>query len=444
MTENVHERAGMARPSPATARRVRAGPTACLTALLTLGVVQPSGAQQVPVQFSGQVRLRPEWDDRTAVTGADAAVLIRTRLGIQATLSRSVGVFIQLQDSRAFGEETSPLADGSADRLDLHQAYIELSAEAGPAAVRATAGRQELTLANERLLGPVDWSNTGQAFDGLRVQVTGPRERVRLIGFAAVVREYDRVAATGLDPRANEGEDRDHGFFGLIVEAPRAQLFLLHDRNAAYRSFTGVDRTTVGARAERTLAGRVRLEAEGAYQLGNQLALGGVGPKQDIGAWFGGGRIAWLQPVRPLGSVSIGVDWLSGDADPGDVEYEAFHVLYGTNHRFYGFMDLFLDPAAQTGDRGLVDGMGEIAVRLRRDFTVSAVLHRFQVAERAGAAERTLGSELDLTVPYTVARGTTLQAGYSYFRTGAAAPLATLGARGANLHWAYLQLQATF
>ncbi|MBI4520948.1 MAG: alginate export family protein, partial [Gemmatimonadetes bacterium] len=322
--------------------------------------------------------------------------------------------------------------------------YIELSAEAGHAAVRATAGRQELTLGNERLLGPVDWSNTGQAFDALRVQVTGPRERVRLIGFAAVVREYDRVAATGLDPRANEGEDRDHGFFGLIVEAPRAQLFLLHDRNAAYRSFTGVDRTTVGARAERTLGGRVRLEAEGAYQLGNQLALGGVGPKQDIGAWLGGGRIAWLGPPRPLASVGIGVDWLAGDANPGDTDHEAFHTLYGTNHRFYGFMDLFLDPAAQTGDRGLVDGIGDLAVRLSRDLTVNTAFHVFRVTERPAAGGRTIGSELDITVPYALAQGTLLQAGYGYFRTGAAAALAGLGREGTNLHWAYLLLQATF
>ncbi len=71
---------------PATVRR---GPAALLAALVVLA---PGGlAAQTPIHVrsvhpEGELRLRGEWDGRTAATGDDQAVLSRLRLGAMADL----------------------------------------------------------------------------------------------------------------------------------------------------------------------------------------------------------------------------------------------------------------------------------------------------------------------------------------------------------------------
>jgi hypothetical protein len=63
-------------------------------------------------------------------------------------------LFVQLQDSRQFGEETSTLADGSADNIDFHQADLKLD-QLSSARLSLTLGRQELAYVGQRLIGAV-------------------------------------------------------------------------------------------------------------------------------------------------------------------------------------------------------------------------------------------------------------------------------------------------
>ena len=53
--------------------------------------------------------------------------------------------------------------------------------------------------------------------------------------------------------------------------------------------------------------------------------------------------------------VSVGVEYLSGDDDPTDGTYKVFDTLYATNHKFYGFMDYFLNIPVHTFGLGLRD-----------------------------------------------------------------------------------------
>lgn len=415
----------------------------------------PAGAQEVPLTVDAEVRVRPELDARTDEPDAspgvsidpDFATLLRTRLGLRAEVSDGAAIYIQIQDSRAFGEETSTLADGAADALDMHQAYVDLTGELGPRRYRIRAGRQEIRLANERLVGAVGWTNTGRSFDAVRGELRGGEGGWRLEAWIAQVDENDRVAATGLDPRANEGEDEDHAFYGLGVDGGSFQLYVLHDRNAEFRSFDGVDRTTLSGRVARTAYGWLRYEFEAAYQAGNLLSRAGgdIGPvEQDIAAWMATGRLAWVGAEGAVRELRAGLDYLSGDAASGGGDYEAFNTLYATNHKFYGFMDFFTDPAGQTGDRGLVDGLVGGTARLSGDVSVDATLHRFWLAEEAAGGVRSLGTELDVTVPWTLPSGGELRGGYSLFANGEGAPVVGLGDDGDLLHWAYLQLTVRF
>ncbi len=77
-----------------------------------------------PIKFDGQIRMRSEADGRDFNNDSDVNTytLLRTRFGAAVQPLEDVNVYIQLQDSRAFGREPSTLANTS--NIDVHQAFF--------------------------------------------------------------------------------------------------------------------------------------------------------------------------------------------------------------------------------------------------------------------------------------------------------------------------------
>lgn len=411
----------------------------CGLVAAVLGLLGTTGVSgQETLQLSGELRLRGEVERPAPVDTTDGFVLSRARLGVLAELGNRASVFLQLQDARTFGEESSTV-DASADRLDLHQAYLQLVRGAGRGELVLRAGRQEIALGNERLVGPVGWSNTGRSFDGARVMLNGPAAAWQVSALAAVVGERGR-RLQGTQPVPDRA---DHLLLGAYGDTRLLDVYALFDRAATYRSWTGIDRGTLGAKVELPAVGGLSAWAEGALQVGNQLLDGAS--SQDISAYLLGGRINYGTAAGVLANVGAGVDYLSGDETPADDEYGAFNVLYHTGHKWYGYLDLWLDPAARTGDRGLVDVMGNVTVRLREGWPLALDVHRFSTAvERSGDGSSDLGWEIDATLPITIAPNQRLQLGYSAYRNGDAMPLLGLGDADAWWHWGYVMLTFSF
>jgi hypothetical protein len=377
------------------------------------------------VRLNGEIRLRGEWDGRTADAGDDAAVLSRVRLGVTAAVTPWLGAFLQVQDSRGWGTEANTLTDASADRLDLHQGYLDL----GFLGLTTRLGRQEVALGDERLVSAVAWTNTGRSFDGVSTGRTWGDNDVRL--FWMSVAERDSLQSTGTNPQANEGLGDDGWVFGAFyarkLGATTLELTFVGDRKA----LVAREMYTVNARAVGT-AGRLIFEGAGAYQFG-----------PDIRAWYASGK---LGTTVGQGSVAAQFDWLSGDADPADATTRAFHTLYATNHKFYGYMDYLLAFPGQTQQAGLVDAMARVAFPLPEQFRVRADGHYFATAkERNGL--RYLGLEGDVVVERPLVRGAVLELGGSLFAPGDLAGL-LLPAFAADAdemtYWGYAQLTVRF
>jgi hypothetical protein len=394
--------------------------------LVLLSVIQvPLSSQTPPVTLSGEIRLRGEWDGRTAQAGDDAATLSRVRLGVGSQLRPWLSAFVQLQDSRAWGTETSTAADATADQLDLHQGYVDLRA----LGLTARLGRQELALGDERLVGPLLWANTTRTFDGavFAHEYTGGQARL----FWMNVAERDALLATGVDPQGNEATDSDGWFMGgyfarRLGASTEAQVMFLHDRNAVTdKSFTAWGR----------LYGRVGdllYDGSGAYQFG-----------ADRRAFLLSGKVGLA--VGPRGSLALQLDLLSGDADTLDVTRKAFASLYPTGHAYHGYMDYFLDFPRQTGQGGLIDAAFRAVLPVPDPWTLRADVHYFALAaERNG--DRALGVEADAVLGRALLPGTTVEAGVSVFAPddvlGTLLPAFALG--GDATHWAYLMLTVRF
>jgi hypothetical protein len=391
----------------------------------------PAVRAQEAVRLLGEVRVRGEAERPAALDTTDAFTLLRSRIGVDATLSRQARLLLQVQDARTFGEEASTM-DGSADRLDMHQAWLQYRLE-GRLGVAFRAGRQQLSFGNERLVGAADWTQTARSFDGLRVSAGPAGGGWAVHTFATNVQERGR-RHTGVQP-----DRRDHLFAGAFVEAGRVELFAFHDVEAAYRTYTGVDRTTLGGRLDLSLPRVITASAEGAWQAGNQVPA--AAPSQDIRAWLLAGRLGLDTGLPVVARLGAGMDILSGDHDPADGTYRAFNTLYGTGHRYHGYLDLFLDPAGRTQERGLIDGMASARLVLPGSIALDVDAHAFWLhQELAASPDRFIGWELDLTLPVSLGDGQRLQLGYSLFRNGLAAPLVGLGAEGRTAHWAYAQV----
>jgi hypothetical protein len=122
--------------------------------------------------------------------------------------------------------------------------------------------------------------------------------------------------------------------------------------------------------------------------------------------------------------VSAGVDFLSGDDSPNvltDTQYKVFDTLYATNHKFYGFMDYFLNIPLNTFGRGLVDAYARFQIHLG-SMPIRLDLHLFESAQdfalSGGGTSKRFGTEADLTFKYKYNNTLTFLGGASVFDPG--------------------------
>ncbi len=343
-----------------------------------------------------QVRSRLEWNDADFSSGrADQLHLLRSRWSISASPHDHTRLFAQVQDARLWGEEANTL-EGSADNLDFHQAYFALDdLFARPFNVRI--GRQELSYGSQRLLGAVGWHNVGRAFDAIHLHY-GTRSWVDVF-----------------NAKLAEKGEKDRNFYGLYGHlqaeghAWEPYLFFGHDKNDLTDR---LKRTTLGLHGAGKMVGATghafAFEVEGAFQTGEKGS-------QDIAAFMITGAGNYTSNHWRQHAIGIGIDYLSGDSDPGDSDYKVFDTLFATNHKFYGFMDYFVNIPVDTDQGGLLDIALKTGMKLTPQTKLDLHLHHFSLAE---GGEKALGQEIDAVLSYARNPAAQIQWGASLFLPG--------------------------
>lgn len=370
------------------------------------------------LEWAGQVRPRVEFRDPAADGDGDSFTTMRTRLQVKSTLERKTNVFIQWQDVRLWGEESNTLGDFSADNMDLHQAYIDFK-DFADRGFDLRLGRQEINFGGQRLVGAVGWTSQGRSFDGVRLTLGAADTKVDLIG----IRLADATAATHADNAYLTGA------YATLSGSLNSELFLL--RNLIYRSAgTTTDQITLGLRRAGKL-GAYPYRIEAAYQTGER---GG----EDVAALLVGLRVG---TELGKGSATLWFDYLSGDDDPSDGETKVFDTLYATNHKFYGFADLFLNIPAHTAGGGLRD----MAIKLSwplGPIALKADIHSFSLAEKGGLDSAHLGEEIDLVLSHKYSGDVSLTAGLAHVL--ADDTFAAIGRLSDDATWAFFMVDARF
>ncbi len=365
----------------------------------------------LPIKFSGQVRFRSEVDGRDFSNDSDlnSYTLLRTRFGAEIQPLPDVGVFVQIQDSRAFGQEPGTLANTA--NLDVHQAYFQIS-NLWNKPIRLRVGRQEWVYGAERLIGAVGWSNVGRAFDGI-LWTFGRQNKLDL--FATIINESSTPVPGPATPASVRGRnDEDNRFFGAYYKYrnnPKYNfdVYGLYELNVK-ETVPGehdVSRATLGIYNKGNLPCNFNFETELGLQFGKRRG-------QDVSAFMLTGSVGYTFQSAKKPSLRVGYDYLSGMAADDD-DYKVFDTLFATNHKFYGFMDYFINVPVNTNGQGLQDFMVKAKIPFAAKWNLNAHFHNFRAAK---GDEKNFGNELDLILNYKYNSVASFVFGLAFFVPG--------------------------
>jgi hypothetical protein len=369
--------------------------------LMLLGFFVSTNIAQT-FDVGAQLRTRGQFDGKDFNSDTDpfGYTELRSRINLSIEADRGISGFFQIQDSRIYGTEPSTLADTK--NLDLHQGYIKVNKIFGlPFDVKF--GRQEVALANQRLIGSVGWHPVGRSFDGSIVTLRLKKADIHFLGFQ-------------VNESLNFGDTLDVTFGGVWAELELIKNYKT-DFFALNQSVWGTDQTlwTLGLYAKGNHGGFSH-EIEFAYQMGDN------GTGLDYAAMMFAYNAAYKVNSKLNPVVSAGVDYIGGDDDPTDDKIKTFNTLYATNHKFYGHMDYFLNLPVNTYGVGLMDIHAKLSIMPWKKIKLGFNGHMFNSAEdftlADGSTSKDFGIELDFYAALKYSKNLTFQGGVSIFSPG--------------------------
>jgi Alginate export len=381
-----------------------------LTTITALIAAPAMGAEitttddQVNLSVDGQVRIRFVSDTgKDFLDGSDGYDLFtqRTRLGVNVKVEESFGAYIQLQDVRAWGSEASTLNDFDADGFDLHQGYADIYLSSD---ITLRSGRQEIGLDNQRLVGTVGWADQARSFDGLHLFKKG--EGVNFNLFYTKIEETNTAGAMSAFDRDFYG---GRVGFGNDTITASASYFSMIDADALLMATPGeLTVNTYGVYIQAHVSG---FSAHGEYYMqSGSWDFDAYDLDIDSSMWSAG-----VGYKAGNFSAYVSHDALAGDDDLGDDEIQVFDTLFATNHKYYGFMDVFTDIPVHTDGLGLQDTKLNITGGDGEKLTCLIDYHIFALSEEDAMDDKDLGSEIDFTVKYKLSRGVLIMGGVSTF-----------------------------
>lgn len=433
---------------------------------LVLGLLSCQVAQ-AQFALTGQLRTRSELRDGQGTLATKEAVPAfftsqRTRLNVGYTGYR-FKLYSAMQDVRVWGQDASTINRVTPDANDgllLHEAWGEIALVDTGAVLEnfsLKVGRQELVYDDSRLLGNLDWLQQGRRHDLALLKL----EHKGWMGHIGVAfnQNQERKAGTVYNgipagyPAGTNGigslyKSMQFLYAGRKFSTGTASLLVLKDDFNKYHLLNEARVYEQGVHSHLTAGGyyaatpfkRVGLTASAYVQRGKDKD-GNPLRAHLLSA-------AALYSVTPRFSVGPGIDYTSGQDPTGtDGVNRQFDPLYGTPHKFWGYMDYFY-VADGFGKSGLANYYLRSRFKASEKVTVSLDAHQFVAAndilmgDRI-SSDRNFGTELDLVLSANLTKVVNLEAGYSVFF--ASSTLASPGFKNVanpelQANWGYLML----
>lgn len=298
-------------------------------------------------------------------------------------------------------------------------------------------GRMAIAYHNERFMGALGWAAQARSHDAL--MLIYEKNGIKF-DFAVAFNQnvFEPTALEGTYYTVNNYKTMQYLYFGKKTENTNITAIIHNDgRQAIDQGDTLVAyRQTLGATLDHTLAGGHKLGGELYYQGGKDNNV------NDVSAIFAAAYFTLSTAATPL---TFAVEYASG-TEAGATSNNSWNPLYGTNHKFYGWMDYFY---VGNGHRnvGLIDThlfskfkTGERSVLQARAHYFLSPVSITDIASDTNEYSNGLGFELDLVMTWKLHEALTIDLGYSQMFATESMEVLKSGSRSTTNNWAWLQV----
>lgn len=395
------------------------------------------GVENAVAQLVLNAELRPRTELRhgyRTLAGEDSRAAIftsqRTRLGLLLNREK-YRLGLSVQDVRVWGDEAQLRDEPS---IAAHELWGEIDLTPN---LHLKAGRQELVYDDHRLLGNVNWTQQARSHDAVLLKYR--HDNWKLHAAAAYNNEREdlfRTAYTASNYRAL--------FFAWVnhQSGKNFNISALALADGFQGSDPSVDETiyryTVGPHA-RLAAGKAHFTGTFYYQFGSDRT------DRDISAYMYAFAVQYQHRQTSFGG---GIDFLSGTDVGETAEIKTFNTLYATNHKFYGWMDYFLNIPVDTKGGGLRDLYAGFQYQPSPKTVLAATFHQFSLAADIAnpqspdvTLDKNPGAEMDAVFRYKLMPDVSLQAGVSMLFPGDAMAALKSGDKDTTQYWGWLMIR---
>jgi len=390
-------------------------------------------------EFSLDADLRQRFEYRHGFStlfpdDADPAAFVRQRARLNFKYSaEKLDVFVAVQDVSTWGDTRQILPVDGNDSFMLFQAWAELFLSENWS---TKLGRQVIAYDDQRIFGGLDWAMQGRFHDAALLKYKKKDFQLDL-GFAFSQQGESILGTTYTVPGFFTYKTMQYGYFKKTWEKSSISVLAL---NTGFQRFDASDAAVAdGVYYTQTVGsyftfpiGAVKVSGSAYYQFGDAYPV-----DQTLSAY----QVA-LGATYKAGSALLGVgaELLSG-SDQGSTERQSFFPLYGTNHKFNGFMDYFY-VGNHANAVGLNDVNAKAVFKTGERSTLLTALHYFASnASLAGDADKYLGTELDVVYTQPLIKNVKLQLGYSHMFASESMSLIKGGTTSSNTNnWGWAML----
>lgn len=335
-------------------------------------------------------------------------------------------VGLVLQDVRIWGNQAQQVSNEDF-ATSIHQAWAEMNLSKS---LTLKVGRQELAYDDYRIFGQGGWNQQGRSHD------------VAVFKYTRKVNVHFGIAHHENTNRKNnlyDGPDayKDLQFLWINRKTDKFNLSLLFLNNGK-PVMVGTEQKS---KYSQTFGTHVEVPVDKVAFSGNlYLQTGEDGANKSLNAYNILAEATYQ--ILEKSQLQVGYEILSGSDFDQTEKNNSFTPLYGTNHKFNGFMDYFY-VGNHLNNVGLSDGYVKFATSKNKT-AFNADVHFFASAARISAtADNYLGTELDLTLTQTLNPVTKIAFGYSQMFGTESLQILKGGSKNTFNNWAYVMISVT-
>ena len=364
-------------------------------------------------QFTVDAKLRPRFEYRHGYKtlfpdDTDPATFIsqRTRLNF-GYKTEKFHLYLSPQDVRVWGD-VPQLNVADENGFSLHQAWADVLLVSE---LSLKIGRQEIVYDDQRFFGNVDWAQQGRSHDAAILKFEPTYLKLHL----GVAYNQDDESLTGNTLTTNTYKSLQYIWLHKDWEKLSASFLFL---NNGLQYINETDEPKNETRYSQTAGVHLKAKVDKFHFASNLYYQFGKDVSNNDLSGYLLSLEANYSAMENL-NIGLGGELQSGNdyGAPSNGKNKAFNPLYGTNHKFNGFMDYFY-VGNHINNVGLVDLFGNVKYSFNKKSNINLALHQFLAAAKINdGASKSLGFELDLVTSHKLSEFVSLQAGYSQFFT---------------------------